>query len=41
MIAPHSVHASVKDFYGGNGINPRRIMNARAAFSVNADASAL
>jgi hypothetical protein len=35
MTVPRFYHASVRDFYGGNGINPRRIMNARAAFSVN------
>jgi hypothetical protein len=35
MIVPRFYHASVRGFYGRNGINPRRIGNARAAFSVN------
>jgi hypothetical protein len=36
MIVPRFYHASVRGFYGGNGINPRRIGTARAAFSVQA-----
>jgi hypothetical protein len=45
-LSPHDrppvfCHTNVKGFYGGKGINPRRIRNARAAFSVSTPGASL